>query len=482
MGYRVRHKGVPNGMRYEDANGKERIVLYDGTGSAVARGAVRRVAYDSTNKRLCAKALASDASQQQVVIAAEPCAAGAKGEYYIKGSGITLTVPSGTYTAGDGLQIVGGAVADTGSAFAYTRNEFAAVETGGASTTSITVTLFDLPCGEDVKWMGTTSGAYMQWDASADELVFDKADISLGDTDSVKFGDGDDVTMAWSGSTFQVLPATDDTGKFEIGNGTKDFDFKHFLGTTSDHVLFDVGLKEVKFAGESKLNLRNRVEIFDDFLYQTIAETDTPWVLNSGADTEAIDPAINAQEGGVIRLTTGDADGTMANDGSQIVCAVPVQADGGGLVFETRLHINTAITDISVCAGLTDSTSLEEPFSIGASDAITSTASDAACFVYDTGADTDEWFACAVDSDTDDSGNATTSQAPVADTYQILRIEVSSDGATIKFYIDGTLVKTLSGDAGVSPDVNLYATVSACATTTTSKTVDVDYIYVGHER
>ena len=115
-------------------------------------------------------------------------------------------------------------------------------------------------------------------------------------------------------------------------------------------------------------------------------------------------------------------------------------------------------------------------------EAITSTASDAVCFVYDTGADTDEWFACAVDGDTDDAGNATTGTAPVADTYQTLRIEVSSDGATIKFYINGSLVKTLSGDAGVSPDVNLYATVIACATTTTSKTVDVDYVYVGHTR
>ena len=136
---------------------------------------------------------------------------------------------------------------------------------------------------------------------------------------------------------------------------------------------------------------------------------------------------------------------------------------------------------MSVCAGLTDSTSLEEPFSI-ATDTITSTASDAACFVYDDGATSKTWFACAVDGNTDDTGNATTGSAPVADTYQTLRIEVSADGATIAFYVDGVLKKTLSGAAGVSPDVNLYATVIACATTTASKTVDVDYIYVGHNR
>ena len=47
----------------------------------------------------------------------------------------------------------------------------------------------------------------------------------------------------------------------------------------------------------------------------------------------------------------------------------------------------------------------------------------------------------------------------------------------IGIYINGTLVATLN-NAGVSPDAVLYATVTACSTTTTSKTVDVDYIKV----
>ena len=258
-------------------------------------------------------------------------------------------------------------------------------------------------------------------------------------------------------------------------------EFKVFGATSGAYILWDESANELKLAGHANICRSDRFELFDDFLYQTITEADTPWILNSGADAQAIDPAISAQEGGVIRITTGDADGTTANDGSQLVAHIPVQADSGGLVFETRLHINTAVTTVSVVAGLTDSTSLEEPFTI-AGTTITSTASDAACFVYDTAQTTDQWYACAVDSNTDDTGNALTGVAPVADTYQVLRIEVSSDGATIRFYINGTLTNTLSGAAGVSPDVNLYATVIACATTTTSRTVDVDYIYVAHTR
>lgn len=238
---------------------------------------------------------------------------------------------------------------------------------------------------------------------------------------------------------------------------------------------------EMTSGGRGFVSPMARWQVFDDFNYQTIAESDTPWILNSGNDAQAIDPAISAAEGGVIVVTTGDNDGTVAEDGSQLVCAVPCQADSGGLVFETRLHINTAITNVSVNAGLTDSTSLEEPFSVGGGDAYTSTATDAAVFVYDTGADTDEWHMAAVDGDTDDTGCAATGTAPTADTYQILRIEVDSDGNTIRYYIDGTLEGTLTG-GGVSPDVNLYATVIACGDSTASKTVDVDYIYVGRNR
>lgn len=236
----------------------------------------------------------------------------------------------------------------------------------------------------------------------------------------------------------------------------------------------DIDTLEVKV---DELTPSETFVMLDDFVYQTLTEANTPWILNSGSDAEAVDTVINADAYGVARMVTGDADGTMANDGTQLVSHIKVVPNQGGVEVEARLKINTAVTDISVNFGLTDSQSLEEPFSIGASDVITSNATDGACLVYDTDADTDEWFACAVDSDTDDTGNATTAVAPVADTYQILKIAISADGNTVTYYINGTLVATLN-NAGVSPDAVLYATITACSTTTTSKTVDVDYIKV----
>lgn len=223
-------------------------------------------------------------------------------------------------------------------------------------------------------------------------------------------------------------------------------------------------------------------EIYDDFVYQAITENDNPWILNSGAGGAAIDPAINAQAGGVLRLTAGTTDATFANDGSQLVGHIPVQAASGGLMFETRLHINTAITAVSVVAGLTDATGLEEPFNIASGDVGTSTASDGAAFVYDADATTKGWFAMAVDSNADDTDNGTCAVAPVADTYQVLRLEVSVGGGTCTFYINGTSRRVLS-NAGVTPNVNLYPTIAICGTGTAAvKTVDVDYIRVGHTR
>jgi len=285
------------------------------------------------------------------------------------------------------------------------------------------------------------------------------AGISFRDSDQKFYSPSDGVVAWYISGTSDVARVGDSVG----GN---------YLQIAQDG--------ELTLVGNAMVNQRYRFELFDDFIQQTLVEADTPWILNEGSDGSATDPAISAQEGGVVRLTTGTGDGSTAQDASQIVCHIPVQADSGGLVFETRLHINTAITNVSVCAGLTDSTSLEEPFT-NAADVITSTATDAACFLYDTSATTDEWWMLAVDSDSDDTGNAATGTAPTADTYQTLRIEVDADGNTVRYYIDGTLEGTLT-NAGVSPSVNLYATVIACGDGTASKTVDVDYIYVGHKR
>jgi len=222
-------------------------------------------------------------------------------------------------------------------------------------------------------------------------------------------------------------------------------------------------------------------EVFDDFIQQTIVETDGPWIENAGTDGEAADAAISAEEEGVLYLVGGDGNGSVAEDSSQVASHIPVQCDSGNLVFETRLKINGAITHTAVNAGFTDTTAREEPFT-NASDTITSVATDAACFVYDTGATTETWWACAVDGNTDDAGNASTGIAPTADVFQVLRIEINATGDVLKFFIDGVKVKELIG-AGVTPDTDLFPTVIVCSDGDAgTQSIDIDYIYFGHTR
>lgn len=249
------------------------------------------------------------------------------------------------------------------------------------------------------------------------------------------------------------------------------------LGLTKDDHLVQNG----RLMAPSARTPKARFELFDDFLYQTLTEADTPWILNNGTDTTGTDAVVSADECGKLVLTSGDAGSGLAADGCQAVGSIPVQADSGGLVFETRLHINSAIANAVVLAGLTDSTSLEATAAVGGSDAITTTLSNGCLFIYDVGADTDEWFAVGVDGDTDATGNGTTGTAPVADTYQTLRIEIDADGEGAKFFIDGDLVKTLTA-AATSATTNLYPFVMVGTATTAQKSIDVDYILVQHDR
>ena len=342
----------------------------------------------------------------------------------------------------------------------------------------------------DLKWYANENNgaSYLYFDASENLIYSTGVDLQFKDSDVLVFGTGagaaGDVGITWDGTNLLISASADDS-LIEIGDSNatqKSFDIKWYGDTASgaSYLYFDASRNYVYNTGVEVSN-RGRYEVFDDFSYQTLTEADTPWILNSGSDPQAVDAAISTQECGCIVMTTGDNSGTFAEDGTQVVCSVPMQADSGGLVFETRLHINTAITGISVNAGFTDLTTLEEPFS-GNADSLTSNCSDGALFLYDDGNTTKEWFSAAVDGDTDDTGNAALGSAPVADTFQVLRIEVSADGATINYYVDGALVGTLSGAAGVSPDVNLYATITANSTTTASKSIDVDYIYAGHNR
>uniref|UniRef100_A0A6M3M1I8 Uncharacterized protein n=1 Tax=viral metagenome TaxID=1070528 RepID=A0A6M3M1I8_9ZZZZ len=61
----------------------------------------------------------------------------------------------------------------------------------------------------------------------------------LEDDERLYFGDARDVDMGWDEANFTVLPLTDNTGVFQIGNGTLSMDFQVFGVTAAEYLLYD---------------------------------------------------------------------------------------------------------------------------------------------------------------------------------------------------------------------------------------------------
>lgn len=220
------------------------------------------------------------------------------------------------------------------------------------------------------------------------------------------------------------------------------------------------------------------VALFDDFAGDVIADQ---WNTLEGTDSATSDAAILAGGiGGVLRLTTGDAGTGLAADMVQVTQALQWQASNAGLVFQTRLKLS-AITTCYVFVGFTDlATTLEAPIESAASaNTLTSTATDAVGFMFDTRMTDDTWWLVGVVADTD-AVHQNTGFAPVAAQYETLRIELSSDGKATFFRNGlqvGTQMTALTAGADLTPTINVSKTSVAA-----SMTADVDYVHVAMTR
>lgn len=92
--------------------------------------------------------------------------------------------------------------------------------------------------GIDTTFFGDAGGGFMKWDEDGrtnGSLVFDLADIHMGDTDFIVFGDGADWTVDSSAAKkVKWTPATGDgSDSFDIGASTAGGDFKVFGADTA---------------------------------------------------------------------------------------------------------------------------------------------------------------------------------------------------------------------------------------------------------
>lgn len=237
---------------------------------------------------------------------------------------------------------------------------------------------------------------------------------------------------------------------------------------------FTSGLRGNQFAHSSP----STVAITDDFIGDAVAVT---WNVVEGTDSAtSADSILAGGIGGVLRLTTGDAGTGLAADMIQVTQALQWQAANGDLCFQTRIKLS-AITVCYVFVGFTDVVTLEAPIESAASaNTLTSNATDAVGFMFDTRMTDDKWWLVGVATDVDATHQNTTF-APVADDYETFRIEVKPSGIAT-FFRNGLQVGTaMTGAVTSAADLTPTIAVSKTATAA-SMTLDVDYIHASMSR
>jgi hypothetical protein len=182
----------------------------------------------------------------------------------------------------------------------------------------------------------------------------------------------------------------------------------------------------------------------------------------------------------VLRVTTGDAGTGLAADMPQLTQALQWQASNGGLAIEARFKLS-AITTCYCFFGFTDLVTLEAPIiSAGSANTLTTNASDAVGFMFDTNMTDDKWWLTGVAANTDATAQ-NTGYAPVADTYAVFRIEVSTAGVAT-FYYNGNAVGTrMTGAVTAATDLTPTFAVGKLSVAA-SMTADIDYVHISMNR
>lgn len=283
------------------------------------------------------------------------------------------------------------------------------------------------------------------------ELLYDAANASTQDNWGFRIEFNDPPSSAGGPSTvfFRALPMS----------------FRSTLGAVN-----------AVFSATSMLEINSPIITVDPAeLYDTFdtGGSLTHYELFNGSDTEAADPVISAN---TLVMVTGDAGTGFAADGTQAIGDTGYTLAAGAKVLEARLKLS-AITTVSVFFGWTDQkAALEIPIeSAATADTITTNATDAIGFMFDTSMSTDNIWLTGVNNSVDETAQ-NSAIAPVADTYITLRIETDTSG-NATFYIDGTIAGSQMTTAAAT-GVTLYPTLAASARTTSSRTMTVDYLYL----
>jgi hypothetical protein len=214
------------------------------------------------------------------------------------------------------------------------------------------------------------------------------------------------------------------------------------------------------------------VRLFDDFNCTTLNSLLWTAASNNSGTAFAISAAVNGTMRGTVTSNSG-------NDSSTVYGSLNYHADDGGpLIFEARVAIQTALT-VNVFFGLSDQAAEEIPISIQ-SGTVTTTATDAAGFYYAGGESTPVWRCGGVAADVDSTQTAASAvHNPVVATFQTLRVVLDADGKG-SFYINGVAIaENVSGCVTKTVALMPFFCISDDGA---AGSLDVDYCYVSGGR
>lgn len=198
----------------------------------------------------------------------------------------------------------------------------------------------------------------------------------------------------------------------------------------------------------------------------------------SGANTQ-VATTVAASLNGEVTLKSSTADGTHAQNNSTFTgINLGWKANSGGLAVEARVQLD-AITDAYLFVGFTDviSTTVECPIFMNAGTQ-ESDANDACGVIFDTDA-TSDFFTVGGVAATVDVTPVVSAVAPVAGTYNVIRVEVSAAGA-VTGYIDGVSIGSVA--AAVTATTALTPAIIVGNRGAAARIATIDYIKVEQNR
>lgn len=252
---------------------------------------------------------------------------------------------------------------------------------------------------------------------------------------------------------------------------------------TQGRLIVPAGVVSGNHGSQIALASPSTAGFFEDFTGSGQAFSTTVidgWLSRKGT-TNAVDWTVTEAVGGTVVGTIGDTTASMAVSGVQLSRGLNWKANQGNLVLEARVKLSQ-ITTITTFIGFTDQVAaLEMPIQSAASaNTLTTTATDAVGFMFDTSMTDDKWWLVGVANDVDATHQDTTF-APVAATYEVFRIELTATGAA-NFFRNGKQVgSTMSG--AVTATVALTPVIAGFnRTTSATPTITADYIHVSASR